>query len=961
MESNSKTPHQKKSLVKRVLKWTGITFITLLVFLIALPIIFQKKIFQMVLSEANKNLMADVTIVDYDLTLISSFPNLILELKEVKISGRDEFEGIDLIDAGSIEAKLNLRSLFSDEIKVERIRLKDANINVKITKDGKANYDITIPDSVKTVDEESSKFALNLKSYELNNVNFNYDDATDGTKVIVTQLNHKGSGDLTQDIVDFETTTNIEALTLISGGVPMFIGTKTDAIFNMLLETKANSTKITLKDNELKLNNFVTSYNGWVEMTDSYMDFDLNLDASKSTFASFLSLIPSVYRTGYESMITKGSFKLNGFLKGKMTETDLPGFLFELLVNDASFSYPDLPAGFKNIQIDVTAKRDAGSNLDNTTVDIKKFNLDFLENTIRADLFLSSIMSDPNMRSNVLAKIDLGTLEKVIPMLPGESYQGKIDADMKFAGRMSAIDQERYEDFQASGFMKLLDFKYASQDFSKPVVIHGADMEFSPKFIALKKADLEIGKSDLKLDGRIDNYMAYVFHDSLLKGTFNLNSNYMDLDELMGLSPSTETATNEETPEPFEGADDVYLIPNNMDVKMSANIGKLNYDGMKFQNIKGTLGIKESVASLNNFQMGAFGGTMGLDGNYNTRDAKQPKIDLAYSMKDVDAKLLSNQFLTIEKLVPIMKHLDGKLNTNFSLSSSLTSNLDLVLESLTGLGDFSMKMVKVSGFEPLNRLSNELRMPQLSSQTLKDVAASFQVKDGKINLKPFNVKMDKIRVEKIQGWTALNQDINYTMTMFIPKEMIPNEIVKNIEQGLAKLGGVAQKLNITGLPAVIDVNVLVGGTVTKPEVKTDFRERIQNLAGNLKDQAKDLINDKVNQVKDTVTKIVTDKIEEVKSDLLERKQKLIDDAQKQVDQVKATAKKQADVLRSEANKRADDLVAAARNPIEKAAAERAARGIREEGEKNAKRIEDEANKRADQIMREARDRADKLQ
>lgn len=963
MSAEPKTEQKKKSLVKRILKWSGITFFALLVLLIALPIIFQKKIFQMVLEEANKNLTADVSIEDYELTFISTFPNLILELKEVKISGRDEFEGVDLIDATSIEAKLNLKSLFSDQVKVERISLIDANINMLVTRDGKANYDITIPDSAVVEDQEPSKFALNLKSYELKNANFNYDDATSGTKLVMTQLNHSGSGDLTQDVVDFKTNTNIEALTLISGGIPYLIGTNTEAIFNLLLETKENETRITLKENQLRLNNFTTSYDGWVAVQENFTDFDLKLDASKSTFASFLSLMPSVYRTGYESMITKGSFSLDGYIKGKMTETEVPGFLFKLLVNDAAFSYPDLPAGFKNINIDVTAKRDAGSNLDNTTVDIKKFHVDFLENTIRADMFLSSLMTDPNIKSAVKAKVDLATLEKVMPMMPGESYNGKLDADMQFAGRMSAIEQERYEDFQAAGYLKLNEFKYASADFTKPVLIHDAEMEFTPKYLALKKSNMEIGQSDLKLDGRVDNYMAYLFKpDEVLQGTFNLSSNFMELNELMGVSATPTAENTSNTKSAAAPAEEPTSLPSNLDVKLNANIGKLSYDGMKFENIRGAVGIKDAVAALNNVQMNAFGGAFGLDGTYDTRNAKQPKVDLTYNMRDVDAKALSNQFVTIEKLVPVLKHLEGRMNANFSVSSMLTSNLDFVLESLSSLGDFSMKTMKISGFEPLVKLSNELKMPQLSSQTLKDVAASFKILDGKINLaKPLNVKLDKVQINAIQGWTSLTQNINYTMQVMVPKEMIPNDVVKSIEQGLSQLGGVAQKLNIGKLPAFIPVDVTVLGTVTKPEIKTNFKESVQRLAGNLKDQFTDLATEKLNQVKDSVTQVINNKVDEVKSDLMERKQKLIDDAQKQADQVKLTAKKQADNVRSEANKRADELVAAARNPIEKAAAERTARGIREEGEKNAKKIEDEANKRADQIMKDAREKADKLQ
>jgi len=957
MDNTTKTSKKKKSLVKLILKWTGISFLFLLVVLIVLPIVFQKKIFNAVIDEANKSLLADLSIEDYDLTFISTFPNMTLNLKNVQITGRDQFDGINLIDAGSIQAKLNLKSLFTDEIKIERIVLQDANIDVRITKDGAANYDITAPDSLAVADAEPTKFALKLKSYEIINTNINYIDEESDIRMVATQLNHEGFGDMTQDIVDFETKTNIEALTLIYESVPYLLATHTDAVFNILMETTADRMKFTLKENELKLNDFATSYNGWVEITDDYMDFDLTLDASKATFASFISLMPSVYKSGYESMITKGSFKMNGYLKGKMTETNMPGFLFDLTVNDAAFSYPDLPAGFKNIQIDLLAKRDAGPNLDNTIVHVKKFNLDFLDNTIRSDFYLTSLISDPNIKSNVVAKVNLGSLDQVMPMLPGESYKGKLDADMHFNGRMSAIDQERYEDFEANGFLKLMNFEYASSDFTKPILVHEMDMEFSPQFLALNKADLEIGKSDLKLDGRVDNYMAYLFKDELLDGNFNLNSNYIDLDDLMGVSAtSSEPSSLEETP----SAEDSYVVPGNLNIDLRANVAKMDYDGMTFTNLNGGIGIKESVATMNNIQMGAFGGTMGLDGSYDTRNAREPKVDLDYSMKDIDVRQLTNEFLTIEKLMPIAKHVEGRLNTNFTLNSALTSNLDFVLESLTGGGEFSMKMVKIGDFEPLNKLSNELRMPELSSQTLKDVAASFSIKDGKINLKPFNLKMGKIKVEKIQGWTSITQNMNYTMTVMVPKEMIPGDLVKRIEQGLSKLGGIAQKLNLATLPAFIPVDVKVGGTVKKPEVKTDFEESIKRLTGNLKDQVTDLVNQTVNQIKDSVTTIVTDKVDEVKNDLIERKNKLLEDAQKQANQVKATAKKQADAVRAEANKQADDVVALAKNPVEKKIAEKSAKKIREEGEEKAKKIEDAANKQADKIMAEAREKADKL-
>ena len=72
---SSVQPKPKKSLAKRILKWTGISFLVLLILVIAAPFIFKDKLVQLVKDEANKSLNAKVDFGDFDLTLFSSFPD----------------------------------------------------------------------------------------------------------------------------------------------------------------------------------------------------------------------------------------------------------------------------------------------------------------------------------------------------------------------------------------------------------------------------------------------------------------------------------------------------------------------------------------------------------------------------------------------------------------------------------------------------------------------------------------------------------------------------------------------------------------------------------------------------------------------------------------------------------------------------------------------------------------------
>ena len=59
--------------MKKILKWTGISLLLIIVLIILLPFIFKDKIIQTVKDEANKSLNAKVDFGDFDISLISYF------------------------------------------------------------------------------------------------------------------------------------------------------------------------------------------------------------------------------------------------------------------------------------------------------------------------------------------------------------------------------------------------------------------------------------------------------------------------------------------------------------------------------------------------------------------------------------------------------------------------------------------------------------------------------------------------------------------------------------------------------------------------------------------------------------------------------------------------------------------------------------------------------------------------
>ncbi len=947
----------KKSKVKSILKWTGITLLLLIIIGITIPIIFKDDIKEAVLKEANKSLLADVELKDFDLTFISSFPHITAKLEGLKVTGKDKnFKGVVLASMESFEAHLNFWSVVGgDKMEVEAITLNKPAFDVRVLKDGTANYNIAKPDSIKTPEEkeEPSAFKLSLKKYEINNANIRYDDASMDMFTDIKNLTHVGKGDLTADVIDFETTTSMGAFTYEMDGMSYLSEVKTNFVVNLLMEFTEKTSKFTLKENTFELNALKFSLDGFYEMLEKKDNMDLKLNASEATFKDFLSLIPSFYKSGYENMVTNGTLAMHAKVKGIMDDKNMPGWDAGIVVKNASVQYQGLPQSIKNIAIKAGSSFAGGANMDLMKLDVDQFHADFAGNVLDLVLKMRNPMTDPLIDANVKAKVNLATLGQVMPMAPGEQYKGKLNADISLNGRMSTIEQERYEEFKADGLIQLMDVLYKSTDLPAPVQVKDMKLHFTPKNLRLENLIAQMGASDFSMNGTIDNYLAYVFRNELLKGSFNFNSNILDLDALMGTS-SAPAPTEDKPAEPAPATIEPVLIPDNLDVTLNMDVKTIKYNGISIQNTKGSVGLKEEIASLNNLKMNVLGGTVGLDGSYNSQNHQKPVVNFAYNIQQIAIADLAKNFVTVEKLAPIAKYAKGKISTSFTMKTTLQPSMEPVYSTLSGNGDISSNEISVSGFEPLTKLANELNMPKLATQTLKDFKAKFKFENGKISLTPFTIKLGKINTD-VSGSTSFEQDLDYKLMMNVPREEIPASALKAVEEGIKKLNNLPIKLKLQELPAMIPVPASITGKVTKPVVKVDLKEAIGKLTGNLKNSLKDAVKQAKDSVKTVVKQKVTEKVNEVKEDLNKKKQEAIEEAQRQADKVKAEAKRAADAVRAEGNKQADALVAeAGGNPIKKKLAETAATKIRKTAEEKAQKMEQEANQKAEDIMNKVR-------
>jgi hypothetical protein len=932
--------------MKKIVKIFGIVILFLIVLIIALPVIFKGKIVEKVKEEANNNLNAIVNFGEFDLGLISTFPNFEFSINDLTVDGVNQFEGTQLANIKNLTLKVDLMSVISgDEINIKTILIDHPTINAVVLADTSANWDIAKASDEEVVAEEetteSSSFKLGLKNFQIINANISYVDATMDLTTSIKNLNFTLSGDMTEDVTDLVTKTTIEALNLEMENIGYFKNT----VFDIDATVKADlaNSKYTFTENEFKINELVLGLDGWLQMFEDKDDIDMDIKflAKQTEFKNILSLVPAVYMTDFASVKTAGKLALDGYSKGIFTETNLPAFGLNLKVDDAMFKYPDLPKAVNNIAIDLHVENPGGSD-DNTLVDLKKFHLEIGGNPIDMNMKVSTPVSDPNINGGIKMALSLATIKDVMPLDQGDEMNGDIKADVQLKGKVSALEQERYEDFTAKGQFAISNMLYKSDSLPYDVMLKQMELNFTPQFVELAAFDANIGKSDMNANGKIENFISYAFaDDAALVGRFNFNSNLMDLNEFMEEEVVVDSSATEAIDEePLS----IIEVPKNIDFTLDSKMEKVIYDNMEITNLKGELLVKDQKVSMKDLQMNLLDGNMLMNGYYETTNPEKPSFSYDMKINDFDISTVVKTFNTVVEMAPYAKNMKGRFNTSIDVQGTLDKEMMPDLNSLVGKGDMMTKSLKVEDFKALNKLSEILKNDNFKSMDINDTEVKYHFKDGRVHTEPFDIKLGPA-TGTMSGSNGFDQSMDNKMTLKVPsKELGAGDAVNKLNQQAAGLG-----MNLKSVEFV-SVDVLIKGTVDEPKVSVSLKDAAGSIKDEIKDQVEEKVKEKINEVKD-----------DAKQKAQEQADKLIAEAKKQSDKVRAEAKKAADSVRSEGDKQAQKLIDdAGGNIFKKKAAEIAAKKLKQETEKKAQQVEAEGNKKADDIDAKAQKEADDI-
>lgn len=466
----------------------------------------------------------------------------------------------------------------------------------------------------------------------------------------------------------------------------------------------------------------------------------------------------------------------------------------------------------------------------------------------------------------------------------------------------------------------------------------------------------QIGKSDIQMSGELNDLLAYLFTDGKLSGKINLNSTLLDMNELTTADQRTankeamKTEAKEKAKEKVEtGKTEAPEVPKNIDLEINGKFGRLLYDKYDFKEMVSAITIRDQRIELNNARMVGFGGNLGFNGYYDTKNPAKPAFKAKYNLQKLQFKEVFDKINTVQAFAPALKFVEGIFSSDLTVDGSMKKDFSVDYNSLNVDGALETIDAFVRNLVPLKQVGDKLNIAELKNDLRVMNTRNFiHVKDGKFIVDPFDFKFKDIDMN-IRGAHGITQEMEYLMKVKVPRALLAkNPVGAAANSGLDFLSSEASKLGVNmGSGENVNFAVQFTGSMMSPKIK--IQPASSDGKSSLADAAESKLKEEADKLKEKAEAKAKEEAEKLKAKAQEEADKLKAKAQEEADKLKEKAKAEADKLKKEA----EDKLKAETDKLKREADEK----LKAEAEKLKNQVGDKTKAAADSIKNKLGDKA----
>jgi hypothetical protein len=411
-------------------------------------------------KQAEKVITCQSEIGEVDLRFFGTYPNLELKVKQFALinpvadAPSDTLvkvqELICVVDAAAWRKK--------KELVLVGLQLTGGSINAFADSLGNTNYDIIATDTTAPpeTDSETAIPVMDIRSFELNNVNLQYHNLSAGLNTVIRDLTAQIDGTLTQDQISGNVRMTTPGISFEHDGEKYF--EQASVQLDVPVDIIPSRQFINLKNATASINDLELMLNGTLEndTINQHIITDISYELLSWPVRTMLALVPPAFHSYIDGMDGDGLLTSQGSITGILNDSVMPLMDIHLSLENGMMKYDGFPQPLHDIEGDIALYSDLKTD-SISFVRINRFHARTPQSTVDVKGLVDHLFTDIHCDLSTRNRLRLDEFAPMIPDSLNIKIAGEVVAEVKSNFSLAQLKKMQLEKMKLSGSMILSD------------------------------------------------------------------------------------------------------------------------------------------------------------------------------------------------------------------------------------------------------------------------------------------------------------------------------------------------------------------------------------------------------------------------------------------------------------------------------------------------------------------------
>lgn len=362
--------------------------------------------------------------------------------------------------------------------------------------------------------------------------------------------------------------------------------------------------------------------------------------------------------------------------------------------------------------------------------------------------------------------------------------------------------------WRPSGTVDFSGLKVYTPYFPVRMRMPGSRLRFNMNEVELDSAVIRLGRSDLKLTGKVDNLARAFFRKDTIRGelmvtaeridcnqlmhALEAGTSYMawvnagfrdtigdtaDVDDLENLPVVSDTAA-------FREGNSLFVVPPEIDFTFQTDIDKVLFGKLELDSIHGEVVVRNQCIELSDLNLRSSAANMSTSAVYKATDTLKAYTGFSLQMDEIRIDSLVKLMPSLDTLFPMLRSFSGTVDFHIAADAWLDSAMMIDLPTLRAAAYLEGRDLVLMDGETFAEISKMLMFKNKKRNLIDSIAVDFTVKDGQVEIFPFLVEIDRYKAA-IGG--QHNIDMTFKYHISILKSPLPFRAGLDISGSLEKM------------------------------------------------------------------------------------------------------------------------------------------------------------------------------